>query len=109
MKAYDMFTPFTVGIIYLLYRAFHFVAIVRTETCTYASSERYVICQGFRAGQLCTEIANYLENCHQFDYGCHANHKYPNEQQAEMVELIPTDVLKSSERFYDYIYDCNAM
>lgn len=108
LRMYDIFTPYTAGLIYLMYRAFENVAIVRPETCHQGSAERFLVCKHFRGGKLCTEIANYLATLHNMDHGCHVNHKFPDDQQAEIVELVPVDVVRNTDRFYDYIYESNC-
>jgi cap1 methyltransferase len=105
---YDLFTPFTVGLVYLMYRSFEQVTILRPEALRPGSSERFMVCKQFKGGKACMEVANYLAHCHSTDFGCHVNHKYPDDQQADIVELVPVEVLKHTPRFYDYIYDSNA-
>jgi len=43
-KIFDVFTPFTVGLIYILYRHFERICIIKPYTSRPANSERYVIC-----------------------------------------------------------------
>ncbi len=40
-KVFDMFTPFSVGLFYLLYRSFERVCIFKPVTSRPANSERY--------------------------------------------------------------------
>ena len=42
-KIFDMFTPFSVGLFYLLYRSFEKVCIFKPVTSRPANSERYVV------------------------------------------------------------------
>lgn len=44
-KVFDLFTPFSVGLVYLLWRSFEKVAIHKPNTSRPANSERYVICK----------------------------------------------------------------
>ena len=41
-KLFDVFTPYSVGLIYLMYKAFHQVAIIKPVTSRPANSERYI-------------------------------------------------------------------
>ena len=41
-KLFDVFTPFSVGCVYLMYRAFKHVCIFKPVTSRPANSERYV-------------------------------------------------------------------
>ncbi|XP_021956771.1 cap-specific mRNA (nucleoside-2'-O-)-methyltransferase 1 isoform X3 [Folsomia candida] len=108
LRLYDLFTPFTVGLVYLIYRAFDQVTILRPEAGRPGSSERFLVATQFKGGKACQEIELYLCSCHSTDHACHVNHKYPEDQQADIVELVPVDTIKSAARFYDYIYDSNA-
>jgi cap1 methyltransferase len=108
MRLYDMFTPYTVGLLYLLYRAFEQVTLIRPEACRPGSSERFVVCKQFKGSKACQDIELFLANCHAMDHGCHVNHKYADDQQADIVELVPIPQIKNAARFYDYIYDSNA-
>jgi len=44
-KLFDCFTPFTVGLLYCLYRSFADFAIIKPVTSRPANSERYVVCR----------------------------------------------------------------
>merc|ERR1719445_1935025 len=44
-KLFDLFTPFSVGLIYLMYRSFQVVSIHKPNTSRPANSERYIICK----------------------------------------------------------------
>ncbi|ODN03599.1 Cap-specific mRNA (nucleoside-2'-O-)-methyltransferase 1 [Orchesella cincta] len=109
LRLYDIFTPYTAGLVYLMYKAFETCTIIRPETCHQGSAERFLVCKNYRGGKICTEISNYLNLCHSMDHGCHVNHKFPNDQQAEIVELVPVEQIRSSDRFYDYIYESNCI
>ena len=41
-KLFDLFTPFSVGLVYLMYKAFHHVSIFKPVTSRPANSERQV-------------------------------------------------------------------
>ncbi|CAL8102864.1 unnamed protein product [Orchesella dallaii] len=109
LRLYDIFTPYTAGLIYLMYRAFESCTIIRPETCHQGSAERFLVCKHYRGGKICTEITNYLQTCHSMDHGCHVNHKFPNDQQAEIVELVPVEQIRATDRFYDYVYESNCI
>ena len=44
-KLFDCFTPFTVGLLYCLYRSYGDFAIIKPVTSRPANSERYVVCR----------------------------------------------------------------
>ena len=41
-KLFDVFTPFSVGLVYLMYRAFDHVTLIKPVTSRPANSERYM-------------------------------------------------------------------
>jgi cap1 methyltransferase len=45
-KLFDVFTPFSVGLLYLLYVCFERITLHKPLTSRPANSERYVICKG---------------------------------------------------------------
>lgn len=109
LRLYDIFTPFTAGLVYLLYRVFGRIAIVRPEACLHGSAERFLVCKHYIGSQhsLATEVINYLANLHGTNYSCRSNPKDNNEVQAEIVELVPTDTITENEEFYNYLRESN--
>ena len=57
-KVFDIFTPFSSGLVYLMYRSFHAVAIHKPNTSRPANSERYIICKWKRPDS--RDIHDYL-------------------------------------------------
>lgn len=49
-KAFDLFTPFSAGLLYLLHTTFDAVCIYKPAQSRPANSERYLVCKGFRGG-----------------------------------------------------------
>lgn len=96
-KTFDLFTPFTVGLIYLLYRAFDEVSIHKPITSRPANSERYVICKGFREDT--EDICSYLF--------------YVNDKLGELnagkdiLEVVPLEILKADKTFCSYMTESN--
>ena len=50
VKCFDLFTPFSAGLLYLLHRAFDAICLYKPAQSRPANSERYIICAGLRAG-----------------------------------------------------------
>ncbi|KAL0231797.1 hypothetical protein GEMRC1_011201 [Eukaryota sp. GEM-RC1] len=50
LKVFDIFTPFTVSLLYYLYVSFRKFSIFKPVTSRPANSERYIICQGLALG-----------------------------------------------------------
>jgi len=49
-KAFDLFTPFSAGLLYLMHTAFERVCIYKPAQSRPANSERYLVCEGKRDG-----------------------------------------------------------
>lgn len=47
---FDVFTPFSVGLIYLMHMAFGAVCIFKPVTSRPANSERYIVCKELKEG-----------------------------------------------------------
>ena len=61
-----MFTPFTVGLVFLLYQLFESITIHKPDTTLYASAERYVVCKGKKMNRYVREVINFLSECQKF-------------------------------------------
>ena len=62
-KVFDMFTPFSVGLFYLLYRCFEKVCLFKPVTSRPANSERYVaIVMGNRELKITCVYSNATES-----------------------------------------------
>lgn len=63
-KLFDLFTPFSIGLVYLMYKCFKQVCIVKPNTSRPANSERYLVCKWKKPN---TEaIQSYLNDVNQF-------------------------------------------
>ncbi|ORY49060.1 FtsJ-domain-containing protein [Rhizoclosmatium globosum] len=47
VKTFDLLTPFSVGLLHLLYTSFARIAIIKPVSSRPANSERYIVCQDF--------------------------------------------------------------
>ncbi len=50
VKCFDLFTPFSAGLLYLLHRSFDAICLYKPAQSRPANSERYIVCAGMRAG-----------------------------------------------------------
>jgi len=107
-RVYDVYTPFTVGLVYLMYRAFEQIAIFRPESCLPASSEKYLLCKWKKGGFNCIEISNYLSECHKIDWLSRRTRKQSTEDYADIIHLMSPERIGRSYRFADYIRRSNA-
>lgn len=97
-KLFDLFTPFSVGLIYLMYKCFKSICIVKPNTSRPANSERYLVCKWKKPNT--DAIRQYL-----FDVNLYL---YDNTNtDLDISELVPLEVIQSDRIFYNYVYDSN--
>lgn len=97
-KLFDIFTPFSVGLIYLMFKCFEDITIIKPNTSRPANSERYLVCRSKKPNT--DTIRRHL-----FDVN-RAMHEHSN-SEAEVMELVSHDVLTGDKKFFDYIYNSN--
>nr|XP_029712309.1 LOW QUALITY PROTEIN: cap-specific mRNA (nucleoside-2'-O-)-methyltransferase 1 [Aedes albopictus] len=97
VKLFDLFTPFSVGLIYLVYKCFKKICICKPNTSRPANSERYLVCKWKKPGT--DTIQRHLFQVNQF-----FDSKKDN---IDILELVPHDVLVGNETFFQYICDSN--
>lgn len=93
-KIFDIFHPFTVGLVYILYQNFEKFAIIKPYTSRPANSERYVI--GINLLERRPKIIDYLFNINQMI----------NEKK-NVTSVVNVDILKGDEKFMNYIKESN--
>ncbi|XP_065052037.1 cap-specific mRNA (nucleoside-2'-O-)-methyltransferase 1-like isoform X2 [Rhopilema esculentum] len=97
-KLFDTFTHFSVGCMYLLYRAFEDVCIFKPVTSRPANSERYIVCKGRRTDT--DAIHDYM-----FDVNQQINRMKRTKQ--DVNQIVPASIIKDDENFFEYIYNAN--
>ncbi|XP_066934047.1 cap-specific mRNA (nucleoside-2'-O-)-methyltransferase 1-like [Clytia hemisphaerica] len=97
-KLFDLFTPFSIGLVYLMYRAFEKVCIFKPVTSRPANSERYIVCQKYRKDV--SSIHDYM-----FELNCKINRLKGS--NIDIGEVVPVDIIKDDEPFFQYIYNSN--
>ncbi|XP_052271632.1 cap-specific mRNA (nucleoside-2'-O-)-methyltransferase 1-like [Dreissena polymorpha] len=98
-KLFDLFTPFSIGLVYLMYRIFDQVSIFKPVTSRPANSERYIICKGLRGDR--EPVRQYF---HEVNL---ALNKYLVSTSMEDVnEIVPMEYLQNNGPFYEYM--CNS-
>ncbi|XP_054262989.1 cap-specific mRNA (nucleoside-2'-O-)-methyltransferase 1-like isoform X1 [Macrosteles quadrilineatus] len=98
-KLFDLFSPFSVGLVYLMYHAFERISIHKPNTSRPANSERYIICQWKRDD--CEPTREYLfelnkELCR---LGCVS--------KEDINFCVSMDELTQDNAFFDYIVTSN--
>lgn len=95
-KLFDVFTPFSVGLIYLMYQCFEEISIIKPNSSRPANSERYLVCKWKNAD---TEvICKYLNIINS-----HLN----GHTDQDVSEIVDLDVLMQNEEFFSYIKESN--
>lgn len=95
-KLFDVFTPFSVGIVYLLHLCFKQVSIHKPVTSRPANSERYIVCKWKR------EDVDLV--C---DYLFRVNKEFSEASDSEVNEIVPLEMMKNDADFYAYILESN--
>eukprot|EP00794_Sanderia_malayensis_P017829 gene17829-19612_t len=99
-KLFDVFTPFSVGCLYLLYRAFEQVCIFKPVTSRPANSERYVVCKG--------KLPD-AEAIHDYMFNINTKLNQLKGTQRDVNEVVPMQILTSDNDFFKYIYESNNL
>nr|KAF6461641.1 cap methyltransferase 1 [Molossus molossus] len=97
-KTFDLFTPFSVGLIYLLYCCFERVCLFKPITSRPANSERYVVCKGLKVG--IDDVRDYL-----FSVNIKINQLQNSDSDVNLV--VPLEVIKGDHEFTDYMTRSN--
>lgn len=98
VKLFDLFTPFSVGLVYLMYKCFKQICIIKPNTSRPANSERYLVCK-YKLPNTDT-IRGHLFDINQEMW------RVPN-ADVDTLELVPLDILRDDEHFFNYIYESN--
>ncbi|XP_052769831.1 cap-specific mRNA (nucleoside-2'-O-)-methyltransferase 1-like [Mya arenaria] len=99
-KLFDLFTPFSVGLVYLMYRIFDKVSIFKPVTSRPANSERYIICQGLRPDK--EPVQQYFH-----EINVDLNHYLSTFSKEDINEIVPHSLLQNDGPFFEYIYNSN--
>ena len=105
-KLFDLFTPFSVGLIYLMYRSFQVISIHKPNTSRPANSERYIICKWKRPDS--DNIRHYMleinERINRLGFSLEGNTK----SSVDILQIVPDSVMRQdSPEFLEYINESN--
>lgn len=98
VKLFDLFTPFSIGLIYLMYKCFQQICIFKPNTSRPANSERYLVCKWKKANT--DTIYRHLLDVNRTMFTNRGS-------GTDFLELVPLKVLKNDETFFNYIYESN--
>ncbi|CAG9786792.1 unnamed protein product [Diatraea saccharalis] len=100
VKLFDVFTLFSVGLIYIMYKCFDQVCIHKPVTSRPANSERYLICKWKKLGTESAEQHLYHVNCILSD---------ERDSDDDVTELVPLNVIQEDSKFFEYIFSSNCV
>jgi len=96
-KLFDLFTPFSIGLVYLMYRCFEYICIFKPNSSRPANSERYLIC---KRKKFDTQAV--------VDHLSHVNHLLlTKDDNNDVIQLVPLDVLEADKAFVTYLRSSN--
>lgn len=124
-KVFDLFTPFSIGLVYLMYRSFHEVCIHKPNTSRPANSERYLVCKWKREDS--KDIHDYM-----FEINCRLNEVLyvcrhsplisghestpfqiglsqlgTTDSSVDVLDIVPPEVMESDTEFTEYMKESN--
>lgn len=92
-KVFDMYTPFSVGLFYLLYRSFERVCLFKPVTSRPANSERYIVCENLL--QQDSAVQEYLFAVNDTLIQLHP--------QSDILSVVPESILDDEMMFTEYV------
>lgn len=104
-KLFDIFTTFSVGLMFLMYQCFEKVAVLKPNSSRPANSERYFICSNLKDSPIVMEVRNYLRKIVNDLWNMR---KVRKETDVDIVEIIPLELIKGDSTFYNYIRSQNT-
>uniref|UniRef100_A0A914ME38 Cap-specific mRNA (nucleoside-2'-O-)-methyltransferase 1 n=1 Tax=Meloidogyne incognita TaxID=6306 RepID=A0A914ME38_MELIC len=94
-KLFDIFTPFSMGLIYLMYVSFDKISIHKPITSRPGNSERYIFCENL----------NNFGNTKIKDYLIKINNKLEgfDKEVEDILELVPNELICGDDTFINYM------
>ncbi|XP_068609863.1 cap-specific mRNA (nucleoside-2'-O-)-methyltransferase 1 [Brachionichthys hirsutus] len=97
-KTFDLFTPFSVGLVYLLYLCFDRISLFKPVTSRPANSERYVVCRGLKPGS--DAVREYM-------FRVNLKMNQLRNTDADVTDVVPLSIVKEDADFYQYMVNSN--
>jgi cap1 methyltransferase len=106
VKAFDMYTDFSAGLMYLIYQNFEEVAVFKPNTSRQANSERFLVCKGLRcvdppAAKYLLEINDKL-NAMKDDGG-----KQHEGTSLDVLSIVPREMMQADKGFIGFFTNAN--
>ncbi|ORX89241.1 S-adenosyl-L-methionine-dependent methyltransferase [Basidiobolus meristosporus CBS 931.73] len=100
VKIFDVLTPFTAGLMYILYRQFEKVCILKPLTSRPANAERFIVAMNLK--ERSPKIIDHL-----YMVNNKINELKQGGADLQVVEIIDMDVMVKDEAFLDYLQTTN--
>ncbi|XP_021362611.1 cap-specific mRNA (nucleoside-2'-O-)-methyltransferase 1-like [Mizuhopecten yessoensis] len=101
-KLFDLFTPFSMGLVYLMYRIFDRVSIFKPVTSRPANSERYIVCRNLRGDR--EPVRQYMH-----EINLDLNKFMSATSEKDINEVVPNSLLEGDDEFFQYMYESNLL
>ncbi|KAI8784467.1 cap-specific mRNA (nucleoside-2-O-)-methyltransferase 1 [Biomphalaria glabrata] len=99
-KLFDLFTPFSVGLVYLMNMIFEQVALIKPVTSRPANSERYIVCKNLKANKDAVQQYFHMINVDL----CHYLSAVSND---DILHIVPLNTMINDDPFLNYIVNSN--
>uniref|UniRef100_A0A3Q2NN56 Cap-specific mRNA (nucleoside-2'-O-)-methyltransferase 1 n=1 Tax=Fundulus heteroclitus TaxID=8078 RepID=A0A3Q2NN56_FUNHE len=97
-KTFDLFTPFSVGLVYLLYLCFDRISLFKPVTSRPANSERYIVCRSLKPGS--DAVREYM-----FRVNLKLNQL--RNRDTDVTEVVPLSIIKEDTDFFQFMVNSN--
>uniref|UniRef100_A0A0K2UNK7 Cap-specific mRNA (nucleoside-2'-O-)-methyltransferase 1 n=1 Tax=Lepeophtheirus salmonis TaxID=72036 RepID=A0A0K2UNK7_LEPSM len=106
-KLFDIFTHFSVNLVYLMYKSFEHVSLHKPNTSRPANSERYIICKWKKkdTGPVCGYLLHINRLLNEKNYGLNG----VTSSSTDVIEIVPRDIMFKETEFIDYIIKSNNL
>ncbi|KAJ3634761.1 hypothetical protein MTP99_007706 [Tenebrio molitor] len=95
------FETIRVGLLYLIYKCFEKVCILKPNSSRPANSERYVICYNYKGREDVQNIRSYLTQLVGRLWEIRHN------VNVDITEIVPLSIIKNDDNFYSYVVNSN--
>ncbi|CAG8510124.1 7200_t:CDS:10, partial [Ambispora gerdemannii] len=110
LKLFDIFTQFTAGIVWILYRHFKCIRIQKPEPNSYFISrlhkkKRYIICRGLHQSR--PTITNYLFDINRKFNDLLRRRSRGEQEEQDIIQIVDFEEMKKDEPFIRYLRNSN--